>query len=816
MERREWDGSVYMALTTAERRGKVDILAKSQKKKRNLKIETLAEHIVKTVYACQRIGKEVLDENFMIILTVLCVVHDLGKISAKMQQKLRLANLLDDETDENARKELKKKIRNVKNIRHNILTGTFLKAILDKLNVSYQDRVLIYKSVLLHHGCYEDYCSISYAKIQEEIYEDIEKAVYENDEFTLSDVEKIISNELSIEFKFNAEELDYDYMHYMSEHFERDSERIKYMLYKGFLNLADHVASSQIDEFTYYNPFDNKKIDDMLKSNIAEKLSKTGKQVVQKSNIQFTEVQDNIRKLGCNNVLTVAFTGSGKTVGDYRKNFRRKFYLVPNKISAESFYNQSIFQEEKYIGILHGDINLYANAQYSENELALTLKDISLTRNFCKPYIIATVDQVLLSMFKYPGYEKVFAALYGASITVDEVHLLEPRMFLILIYFIQFADKNLNVNFHLMTATLPKAYKEKMMEKNIEVLSFKDFENNRDKSPENKIIFVESAPDAETSSENNLETGKKIKVEFIKESKMLNIVENAVNQNKKVLIIKNTIDEANETYGLLEKSFKDIEINVLHSRFKHKDKSVKYEKILKQEGNVWISTQSVEIALDLDFPVIISDLAHMDCLIQRMGRCNRHDTCECGEFYILPDKNDVYDEKLKEIAKKLLSGHIKKNKDGILFMSTRKELLEKYYEHKDVNKYFEDEFRNGEEDIKGIYGMATNDYDGEKLILNFEPYKNIANNKREAAKLFRNVDISYRVVLQEDYDRILSDDSIEEKTIEIQLNSIQISKGIYYKLKSKNQMQIKNGYILINDKDAKNIKYDEKTGLIVE
>lgn len=55
----------------------------------------------------------------------------------------------------------------------------------------------------------------------------------------------------------------------------------------------------------------------------------------------------------------------------------------------------------------------------------------------------------------------------NASITVDEVHLLEPKMFLILIYFMQFACKYLDVDFHLMTATLPKSYKEQMINKEL-------------------------------------------------------------------------------------------------------------------------------------------------------------------------------------------------------------------------------------------------------------------------------------------------------------------------------------------------------------
>ncbi len=113
----------------------------------------------------------------------------------------------------------------------------------------------------------------------------------------------------------------------------------------------------------------------------------------------------------------------------------------------------------------------------------------------------------------------------NASITVDEVHLLEPKMFLILIYFMQFACKYLDVDFHLMTATLPKSYKEQMINKGI---IFQE-ESNENVTDKGEIVFIES------NKEEEICEGKDVKVSFIKEKEIKSIVEDALENKQKFL-----------------------------------------------------------------------------------------------------------------------------------------------------------------------------------------------------------------------------------------------------------------------------------------
>jgi len=233
----------------------------------------------------------------------------------------------------------------------------------------------------------------------------------------------------------------------------------------------------------------------------------------------------------------------------------------------------------------------------------------------------------------------------------------------------------------------------------------------------------------------------------------MNLLEN--NRGKKILIIKNTVNESIDLYKKLSKSEENI--NLLHSRFKFQDKQKKYDEISsinkKENENktiIWITTQLVETSLDLDFDIVISDLAPVESIIQRMGRCNRHNTKEYGEFYILENKKFIpYENKLKNPS----LNNIKKYKNKIIGQKTRNEILENYYKEKSVIKYYESEIKNAEFSIRKIWDINKPVFNYEDLIFNYDPYLNIVDNKIEAEKLFRE-NTNYKVVLEDDFEKM--------------------------------------------------------------
>ena len=101
------------------------------------------------------------------------------------------------------------------------------------------------------------------------------------------------------------------------------------------------------------------------------------------------------------------------------------------------------------------------------------------------------------------------------------------------------------------------------------------------------------------------------------------------------LVVRNTVRRAQETYEMLRKIFgEDVGLN--HARFIIRDRLAKDDDLLRRFGPprarpsrphraIVVATQVVEQSLDVDFDLLVSDLAPIDLVLQRMGRLHRHE-----------------------------------------------------------------------------------------------------------------------------------------------------------------------------------------------
>lgn len=104
-----------------------------------------------------------------------------------------------------------------------------------------------------------------------------------------------------------------------------------------------------------------------------------------------------------------------------------------------------------------------------------------------------------------------------------------------------------------------------------------------------------------------------------------------------VVFIANTVDRAQRLYRLLNGNSHEIPVSLFHARFPVEQRQAKEIECLNafsKRGSsanpdrprraILIATQVVEQSLDLDFDVMVSDLAPVDLLLQRAGRLHRH------------------------------------------------------------------------------------------------------------------------------------------------------------------------------------------------
>lgn len=99
-----------------------------------------------------------------------------------------------------------------------------------------------------------------------------------------------------------------------------------------------------------------------------------------------------------------------------------------------------------------------------------------------------------------------------------------------------------------------------------------------------------------------------------------------------VLVVRNTVSRAVATYHRLREMWGEG-VSLAHSRFVAKDRLEKDEWLREnfgpdegdRDGRLVVATQVAEQSLDIDFDLLVTDLAPMDLVLQRIGRLHRHD-----------------------------------------------------------------------------------------------------------------------------------------------------------------------------------------------
>ncbi|MGW5876007.1 CRISPR-associated helicase Cas3' [Nocardiopsis terrae] len=105
------------------------------------------------------------------------------------------------------------------------------------------------------------------------------------------------------------------------------------------------------------------------------------------------------------------------------------------------------------------------------------------------------------------------------------------------------------------------------------------------------------------------------------------------------LVIRNTVARVHETAAHLRDHFGDASVTVAHSRFLDLDRTARDEQLLREYGpptegaepggtrparHIVVASQVVEQSLDVDFDLLVTDLAPLDLVLQRTGRLHRH------------------------------------------------------------------------------------------------------------------------------------------------------------------------------------------------
>ena len=259
-------------------------------------------------------------------------------------------------------------------------------------------------------------------------------------------------------------------------------------------------------------------------------------------------------------------------------------------------------------------------------------------------FVVGTVDQLLMMSLKQKHLALRHLGLSKKVVIIDEVHAYDAYMSQYLKRTLQWLGAY-KVPVILLSATLTAQSRMELLNayqsgraKNItDDLELKRFRENRSNlqliSNQYPIITYTDGYEVKQKADFPRGTDKEIHIKRISEDNLIALLKNFSKQGGVIGVIVNTVKRAQLIGSQLLEIFSDEIVDIIHSAFIATDRATKEEKLLKTIGKdgdrpkfkIIIGTQVLEQSLDIDFDVLITDLAPMDLLLQRIGRLQRHD-----------------------------------------------------------------------------------------------------------------------------------------------------------------------------------------------
>lgn len=269
-------------------------------------------------------------------------------------------------------------------------------------------------------------------------------------------------------------------------------------------------------------------------------------------------------------------------------------------------------------------------------------------RGLLVPITVGTVDQLLMAATRTRHVMLRHLGLIGRVVVIDEVHAYD-------IYMSQFLHEELRwlgeagVPVVLLSATLPPAQREHLLR------AYAWGATGVRDAPVPAPVEVgypsitTLVPDGETAVVRNVTCPPRrdsvdVQLEVLTEDEEFSPAAIAESIHGRLaaggcaLVVVNTVVRAQQTYQALKQAF-GADVVLLHSRLTVAERGRRTEQLLAELGppdpgrtrphrRIVVATQLAEQSFDVDVDLMVTDLAPIDLMLQRIGRLHRHDRTE--------------------------------------------------------------------------------------------------------------------------------------------------------------------------------------------
>lgn len=338
------------------------------------------------------------------------------------------------------------------------------------------------------------------------------------------------------------------------------------------------------------------------------------------------------------------------------------FMALPTMATSDAMFRRArdtvgrLFTTAPSLTLAHGRSGLSEDYAGLHGAAAMHTEDVTCTdwladdrrRALLSDVGVGTIDQALLSAVPTRFNTLRHFGLSSKLLIVDEVHEMgDPYMGRLLEELLRMHNAA-GGSAILMTATLPLVQRQRLMEIYGTAPSTTGYPCLSLSSGHVVMPLQKAAPKGD------------VFVERIDTARALDVLTAGVAAGAACVWVRNAVDEAIAAIEALRA--RGVNADLLHARFTLEDrKRIETCQVGRfgrngegRAGKVLVGTQVVESSLDLDFDVMVSDLAPMASLIQRAGRLWRHmdlRPAQCRPVagpllhVVSPDPADVRDER---------------------------------------------------------------------------------------------------------------------------------------------------------------------------
>lgn len=494
--------------------------------------------------------------------------------------------------------------------------------------------------------------------------------------------------------------------------------------------------------------------------------------------------------------ILMAPTGSGKTEAsllwamaqaEEGISVPRLYYTLPYQASMNAMFDRLNNEKDGafpgQVGLEHSRSTLAYYRMLEDEDTTDRAKHAKKFSNLARlnyyPIRVLSPYQILKAPYCLKGYESILSDCFNSIFILDEVHAYEAKRLALILGTVKYLREQYGAKFFIMSATLPMLLRDRL---NNALGSYK---------------IIEAAPDLYTDFERHkleLRNGE------ILDKEALDEIADRAKERKSVLVCCNTVKRAQQAFKELQKRLgPQMDVVLIHGRFNGKDRLDKEKKVRETTGSktdenqrkaiVLVSTQVVEVSLDIDLNMIYTDPAPLEALLQRFGRVNRRRKIKpYAPVFVFREPADgqrIYKEKIVRKALEVLE---KNDGEMIDEASTSKWLDEVYCG--EIAKEWSDEYQSAYDEFWDV-------------ISNLRAFNSEEGLEDMFYQAFDSIEVLPLGLLDE-YTRMAEDNPLEASQL-----LVSIRWGQYVQLKNKGMVSIQEPY-KIKVVDA---YYDSTSGL---